>query len=380
MLDDPRIERALDRTIERGEVGVQVAVYQDGELVLDASIGQVAVDGPPVGPETLFPVFSVSKAFLATAVHLQAERGLLDVDATIASYWPEYAAKGKAGIRVIDVLQHRAGVPQAPPWLTPERFGDWEGITAWLADAEPLSPPGVKSVYHSLTFGWLLGEVLRRSDPAHRPFDQFLRQEICGPLGIEDVWFGLPAALEPRVAELTWGANLPAAPEVASSPLRDAMMPPAVVPSPDIWNRREMHAACNPAVSGIMTARDGARFLALLACQGELSGIRLLSRERLLSLTEPRPNPTEIDEGIGMATTNGVGGYWVGGSHPLGNPILGPGPHVLGHGGAGGSAGWADLDTHVAVMINHNRMFGALPNDRHPFIQLADAIREVTNG
>jgi CubicO group peptidase (beta-lactamase class C family) len=376
---DVRIQNALERAVALGEVGVQVAAYQGHQLVIDEWIGSKdEPSGVPVDGDTLFSVFSVSKALVTTALHLQADRGLLSTDAPIADYWPEYAANGKSNITLRHVLQHRAGVPQMPSSLSPERMADWDGIVAWLADVTPLCPPGQRSMYHSLSYGYILGEVIRRTDPRHRQFGDFLREEICAPLDIKDLWVGLPAEQERRVATLTWGAVPPAAPQVAPSPIRKLMMPAAISPVPDIWNAPAMRAAVIPAASGIMTARDGARFMALLANRGELSGTRLISQERLMALTEPRPNPLERDEGIGMITSNGVGGFWVGGKHPHTDPVMGRATNLLAHGGAGGSYAWADLDARVAVMITHNRMFGALPDDEHPFIGLADAVRAVT--
>lgn len=378
-MTDRRIDEALERAQELGEVGVQVAAYQGEELVVDGWIGVAdEATGRPVDGDTLFSVFSVSKGFITTAVHLQAERGLLDVDAPIGDHWPEYAAHGKGAITVRHVLEHRAGVPQMPGDLTPEGLDDWDAVTQWLADVEPMVPPGERSMYHSLSYGHLLGEVVRRTDPQHRRFDRFLREEICDPLGLDDIWFGLPVEQEPRVATLTWGAAPPEQPQVAPNPIRTAMMPPAVMPCPEIWNTRAIRSACVPAASGIMTARAGARFMALLANGGALGGTRLLSEDRLLALTEPRSDPLEVDAGIGMVTTNGIGGFRVGGKHPHTDPVVGRAPNLLAQSGAGGSYAWADLDARVGVMISHNRMFGALPDDRHPFVPLAAAIRAVT--
>jgi CubicO group peptidase (beta-lactamase class C family) len=374
------IECALSRAVALGEVGVQVAAYWHDELIVDACIGLADEQHTlKVTGDTLFPVFSVSKAFVATMVHVFAERGLLDVDNSIAQYWPEFGCNGKTGITIRHVLQHRAGVPQAPPWLSPERL-EWDEVVAWLAGTRPMAAPGERSQYHSLSFGYLLGEVLRRVDPAHRSFQELLDEEVCSPLGIRDVFFGLPENQELRVATLTWGADPPEAPEVAPNPIRDVMMPLAMAPAPATWNLRELHASANPAVSGIMTARDGARFMALLANRGALGGKRFLSASRLLDLTAPRPCPSEVDEGIGMPTSNGVGGFWVGGQHPVRHPVIGSGEHVLGHAGAGGAVAWADLDTNVSVMINHNRMFGSMPDTAHPFVEIARAVRRFTVG
>lgn len=379
-MTQPRVREALEQAAALGEVGVQVAAYQGDRLVVDEWIGtKDERANAPVEADTLFSVFSVSKAIVTTALHMQADRGLLSVDAPVADYWPEYAANGKGDITIRHVLQHRGGVPQMPPDLTPERMADWDGIVAWLADVTPLCPPGQRSMYHSLSYGYILGEVIRRTDPRHRPYGYFLREEICAPLDIKDLWVGLPADEEHRVATLTWGATPPSAPQVAPNPIREAMMPAGIAPVPEIWNTSAMRAAVIPAGSGIMTARDGARFMALLANRGELGGTRLISEDRLMALTEPRPNPLERDEGIGMITTNGVGGFWVGGKHPHTDPVMGRATHLLAHGGAGGSYAWADLDARVGVMITHNRMFGALPADRHPFIGLAAAVRAATD-
>lgn len=375
---DPRVSAALEQALERGEIGVQIAAYLGQELLVDACIGvSDEQTREPVTPTTLFPVFSVTKAMTATAVHLQAERGLLDLDAPVAAYWPEYASQGKDAITIRHVLTHRAGVPQIPPELTPEGLADWDAIVDWLAEVEPICPPGERSMYHSMSFGYILGEVIRRTDPQHRLPGAFVREELCAPIGVEDLWIGLPADQRHRVATLTWGAEPPAAPQVAPSPLREASMPAAVAPVPEVYNRADVQAACIPAAGGITTARDGARFFALLANGGALDGVRLLDEQRLRALTEPRENPLERDESIGMVTWIGVGGFWLGGPHPPASPVVGSSASILAQGGAGGSIAWADLGARLAVMITHNRMFGDVPADRHPFVPLGRALREI---
>ncbi len=368
---DSRVEAALEHAVALGEIGVQVAAYLGEELIVDAWVGDADPTGTPVTAETLFPVFSVSKGITATAVHVQAARGLLELDAPIARYWPEYAANGKGEITIRHVLTHRSGVPQVPPDLTVERLGDWEWITDWLAQATPLCPPGTRSQYHRMSFGYLLAEVVRRTDAAGRDFPGFVREELCEPLGMRDIWFGVPAEEESRVAVLTWGAEPPTAPQVEPTPLAEMAMPSAVTVIPEIYNQRAVHAACIPAAGGIMSARATAKLFSLLANGGEVGDVRLLSREQLLELTTPRPDPLELDELIGMVVSVGTGGYWVGPS-----PVTGNGAHVLSHGGAGGSMGWADLDSGLAAAITHNRMFIDTPHG-HPFVPLADAIRAV---
>jgi CubicO group peptidase (beta-lactamase class C family) len=386
MTSDEGIDAALEQALELGELGVQVAAYQDGELIIDQWIG-VADDttGRLVDDRTLFPVFSVTKAVVATAVHLEAERGHLDINAPVAAYWPEYASKRKEAITIKHVLEHTAAVPQMPADLTADRLGDWDGIVKWLAGVEPLCEPGTRSIYHAVSFGYILGEVIRRTDPDHRLFGEYARAELCAPLGIEDLWVGLPPEQEARVARLSWGARPPQAP-ATRVPMRELAMPIGITPDPQIWNSPAAHQACVPAMGGIMTARDGARFFNMLALGGEVDGRRLLSRDRLLAQTAHRADPLMVDEGLGTICPIGVGGYWLSGyGLPEGNdgvprrddPVVDQGPHVLVLNGAGGSIGWANLDTGLSAVITHNRMFLGYDPGMHPFSALGNAIRAV---
>ena len=372
---DRRIQMAITRAFELGEVGLQVAAYLGSKLIIDVAAG-IADErtGAPVKSDTLFPVFSVTKAVTATAVHLHAERGLLDVDEPIATYWPEYAAKGKDTITVRHVMTHRAGVPQMPAEISPERLMDWDWIVSRLAAVEPVCAPGERSIYHAMTFGYLLAEIVRRTDPRHRPFGDFVRDEICAPLDIRDIWIGLPAAHDHRLARLTYGENPPQATGMPN-PMRVASLPAAIDVTPEIYNLPVLHRCCLPASSGIMSARDGARFFSLLANGGTLNGARLLSRGRLLDLTRPRKNAGQIDEAVGFAVPVGIGGYCVGAA----DSVVGTGEHILSHPGAGGSIGWADLDSQLAVMITHNRMFPHLDiaPEKHPFVEIGEAVRAI---
>ncbi|MER6831372.1 serine hydrolase domain-containing protein [Streptosporangium sp. NPDC000563] len=376
MRSDDRIEAALARAVELGEVGVQVAAYLGDELIVDAWTGVAdPQSGRTVDGDTLFPVFSVSKALVATAIQLQCERGLVDMDRPIATYWPEYGRRGKQDITVGHVLTHRAGVPHMPPGLDADGLADQDAITTWLADVEPLHPPGERSMYHSISFGHILGEVIRRTDPSHRPYDRFLREELCLPIGADDVWDVLPAEHEHRVARLTWGPNPPKrAPMTGVSLLS---MPPEIRPDADRWNDPRFRSSSIPAAGAVMSARAGARFFSMLANRGEIAGRRYIAADRLLALTSPRPNANEFDEIYQGPTWIGTGGYWLGGESPPADPLLGRSTQVLAHAGLGGSMGWADLATGLAVVITHNRMFLGTPPGAEPFVPLADAVRAV---
>lgn len=185
---------AVRRAItEGGEVGLQVAVYSGENLVVDISAGIAdSVAGTPVRADTLFPTFSVIKAVTAVALHIQAARGLVDYDAPIARYWPEFAANGKEGMTVRHVLHHRSGLWHMPADVTQERMADYCWMCDSLSRMAPMFAPGTRNGYQSYTFGWLIAEVVRRTDPKRRDFPDFVRQEILDPLGIHDLWIGVP--------------------------------------------------------------------------------------------------------------------------------------------------------------------------------------------
>lgn len=359
------VEAALTRARELGEIGVQVAAYRDGELIVDAWIGDTGGDEPrPVDGDTLFPIFSVTKAITATALHLQAERGLVDYDAPVARYWPEYGVNGKERITVRHVLSHRAGVPQMPAGVGPETVVDWDWMTERLAAETPVVEPGTRNTYLSMTFGWIVGEVVRRTDPRHRPIDRFVAEEIGGPLGMDGYFLGLPASERARVATLSY-PNRPPSPPEGSLVDRATPLPVRLLPEP--YNRPEVQGGVLPAVGAIANARSVARFFAMIAGHGELDGVRLLSRERVEALLERRPSYDTPDETYGRRMPVGTGGFW------LELPDVPADVRALGHTGAGGSVAWAEPDSGLAVAICHNRMFAA--GGEPPFRALVQAVR-----
>lgn len=197
-----RVQTLLDQFVERDvERGLQVAAYLNGELVVDAWAGIAdPATGRPVDGETLFTVWSAGKGVAATVIHLLVERGLLGYDTLVASVWPAFGTHGKQAITVQHVLTHTAGIPQIPEGVSPAELLDWETMCQRITELAPLWPPGTATGYHAMTYGWLVGEVARRVDG--RPFAQIVQQEICEPLGISSLFFGIPDRVEPRVAVL----------------------------------------------------------------------------------------------------------------------------------------------------------------------------------
>jgi CubicO group peptidase (beta-lactamase class C family) len=368
------VEEAIARAIEqRSEIGIQVAAYLHGELVIDAWGGVADPNtGRPVDSDTLFNVFSVTKGVVATALHLQAERGLVDYDRPVCEYWPDYGANGKQVVTVRDALSHRTGTPQMPEGVTVETIGNWDAMAAGCAQQAPMFPVG-SPAYQSFSFGWVIGEIVRRTDPHERSFRDFVQQEICDPFDIPDLWIGVDPQVEPRIARLTNADAGHPVPEAGSTLERS--MPNAIRLIPEVYEQSAMRQACVPGTGGIFTARSCARFWAILANGGELDGKRLLSRARIDMACERRPGAMEPDPVyFGAIMPLSQGGYWLyDGAMPITCPVKSP--RAICSPGVGGSLGWADPETGLAVAFCHNYMSNPQDCDAQPASNIADTIR-----
>ena len=244
-----RVQQVIDGLVESGdEIGLQVAAYVNGELVVDTWSGVADEDtGQPVDGDTLFTSWSTTKGFAATCLHILADRGHVDYDTPVATYWPEFGVHGKDVVTVREAITHRAGVPQMPEGVTPEMMTDWDAMCAAIASHKPLCKPGTTVCYHAWTFGWIIGELVRRIDG--RPIAQFAREELCQPLGIEDFYLGIPDAVEGRVAPLK---EAPSEPE--TNELELCVMPPLVT-SAAVVNRPDFRRASIPGGGGIPVRR-----------------------------------------------------------------------------------------------------------------------------
>ncbi|KUG14485.1 esterase a [hydrocarbon metagenome] len=343
-MTDPnnKVRSVLESLVHDGrEIGVQVAAYLDGKLVIDAWAGLAdEASQSPVDGGTLFTAYSISKGITATCIHILADRGLIDYDAPIADYWPEFAAGGKARATIRHALTHRAGIPQDPPGFDISMMCDWDAVCQAVSGLEPLWKPGTRIHYHALTYGWMLGEVVRRVDG--RSIQRFLQEEVCQPLGITDLYFGAPLEAERRIATLR------NAPGLAESLSRMGMPPDHPLrDSAATFNRPEVRRAIIPGAGAIVNARSLARHYALLAGGGALEGVRLLSEERIAIAGEPQ---TEDPGMINFRWWTGHGlGYTLGG---------GPGPrkglpHALGYEGVG-TIGFADPSSGFAFAFLKN--------------------------
>ncbi|MEU4654864.1 serine hydrolase domain-containing protein [Streptomyces sp. NPDC023723] len=366
---DPRIIRALEQALEGGETGVQIAAWLDGELIVDAWAGETGT-GRPVDGDTLFPVFSVTKAVAASAAHVYAQRGLLDLDGPVAKVWPEYAAHGKDGITFDHVLSHRSGAPTIGPDTTLSELFDWDTMAARVADQVPVDPPGVRNAYSPYAFGWVLGEAVRRVDPQRRSFHEIVRQEVLLPLGMDDFFLGLPDDQRHRVAVLHGEA-----PALPPSEVLEAASPTHLPFAASMYNLPEVQRAGLPSAGGIATARATARLFAAYATAGRDGDPGFFTTDTVRRCLKPRP--ADVDHTYGFHLPVGHGGLWlvapdVSDSHPGGALT----DKVLSHTGAGGTIAWAEPERGLSVAVLHNRLFFG-PQQITPFGAVADAVHAV---
>lgn len=348
---------------ERGDVGAGVAVYHRGELVVDLAGGVTAEGGTePYGPDALQLVFSSTKGATAICAHVLAERGELDLDAPVTRYWPEFGAHGKADVPVSWLLSHRVGLPDVDRPLTLEEALAWHPVTDALADSKPVWEPGTDRGYHAVTYGYLVGEVIRRV--TGDTVGAFFAKEVAAPLGL-DFWIGLPDEHHDRVVPLIplgpppgvhfGDPNAPAPGMVEMLQLlmgpdsliaRALAAPGGAFSDQDVWNSPELWRAEVPAANGIGNARSLAKMYA--ATVGEVDGVRLLSPATVANAIEVRSSGP--DAVLIMDIPFGLGFMRDAPFAPFGSTTS------FGHYGAGGSVGFADVEKELGVAYVMNKM------------------------
>ncbi|MFJ4925608.1 serine hydrolase domain-containing protein [Streptomyces sp. NPDC088736] len=346
---------------DRGELGAAVSVTLGGETVVDLWGGWADAAGTrPWERETLVNVWSTSKGPTALCAHILADRGLLDLDAPVAAYWPEFATAGKEAVLVRHLLSHRAGLAGLREPHTFEQLCDWELTVDRLAAQEPWWEPGTQSGYHALTFGHLVGEVVRRVSGLLP--GAFLEREVTGPLGI-DFTVGLPAKEAGRAAELVH----PVAASDSEQAAVFAQLAPAAVAAltnPPVGaaeaNTPRWRAAEIPAANGHGTARAIAALYGIFAGRGSYGSRRILSPEAAERVREGQGSCRDLVLGAGFAHETEAGlGLWLSGA----NASYGPNPRAFGHDGFGGSCGLADPEAAVSLGYVMNRMGPHIADD-----------------
>jgi CubicO group peptidase (beta-lactamase class C family) len=375
----PGFERVRDvfeaNFADGGEVGAAFSAYHRGRKVVDLWGGVAdAETGAPWGEDTLVLVFSTTKGATAVCANRLVQEGRLDLDAPVARYWPEFEQAGKGDIPVRWLLSHQAGLAWCEAEMTTAEALSWDPVVTALAAEAPHWEPGSQHGYHAITFGWLVGEVIRRITGTS--VGTHLRADVCDPLGL-DLWIGLPEEQDHRVATVI---NF-VPPDVTVDRLRhpegdptaqlmsqfigpDTVLGKALF-SPGfaladgaLWGSRQLRAAEIPSANGVTDARSVARMYA--ACIGEVDGVRLLTPEQLAAATTRQTTGPDTVL-FGFDIQFGLG-------FMLHSSLLAiGGPASFGHFGAGGSMGWADPEADLAFGYVMNRMDLGLAGDLRSF-------------
>ncbi|MEP7199206.1 MAG: serine hydrolase domain-containing protein [Chloroflexota bacterium] len=336
------IQRIVTAQVADGlTLGTQLVVARHGQVVLDLALGTARREpATPVTHGTLFYSWSVVKPLTALCVYHLIECGQLALDDPLVKVWPEFGAHGKDGVTVRHVLSHRAGFPITPPTLKWYQYAEWETVMRALEETELTFAPGSAAQYHALTFGWALGEVVRRVDG--RAIDAFMRDEIFAPLQMRDSYLKLPEAELGRAVEL-----------VAPESFNDGYQ------ATRAWNLPLMRQAVIPAAGLHSTARDLARFYQAMLNGGELDGARVCAAESITQARAPSYTAGERERESNVPAHFGhgfhLGGYaessWGGARSTA---------RTFGHNGWATNAGWADPDLDVLCVFLNN---GMLPDE-----------------
>ena len=321
-----RVEELFNRQIETGgHPGAALAVYRHGLPVLDLYGGLADREtGKPITEDSIFVLFSSTKAVTASCLHILWEWGQLNWDDTVASHWPGFAQKGKEEVTIRHVMTHQSGFPDTPSHMTWDRWHDWDAAVDAMEQIPLDYKPGRMIAYHPRNFGWVVGELVRRIDG--RPIDQFIKEEITGPLQVQEFHLGIDPPMEERVAKLHAMEDCDRTSQVT------------------IYNRPEVHTAILPAGGGIATARGLARFYAMMAGGGTLDGVTTMKRETVEEVTKPQAEG--LDHSLDRQVMRSLG-------LSLGDPrSAAPGKEdvrTFGHAGSGTSIGWANPDSGLAL-------------------------------
>jgi CubicO group peptidase (beta-lactamase class C family) len=364
------VKDAFARNFEaETEVGASFAATLDGEFVVDLWGGYA--DGAQTRPweeETIVNVYSTTKAMTALCTMMLVDRGRIDLDAPVARYWPEFARGGKESVRVRHLLSHTSGLPGFTETMPAEGLYDWDRAVGALAAQEPWWEPGTRAGYHALTFGYLLGELVRRV--TGKTLGTFFRDEVALPLKA-DFHIGLAEAEESRVGELI--PPVLAEEELSRVAPRGSMME-RVMSNPRLTAKesqtRAWRAAEIPAANGHGNARSVARIASALACGGELEGVRLLSMPTIEKIIEEQYYGPDLILTVPIRWGLGFG------LRSKEMP-LGVSPRTFFWGGWGGSVIAIDPDARVSFSYVMNRMSAGTLGDGRvvgPALALYDAL------
>jgi CubicO group peptidase (beta-lactamase class C family) len=373
---EPVQKEFIDGLSDFGLGGGAFAAYVGGRPVVDLWGGMAGPDHP-WERDNLAVIMSSTKGLVTMCAQILVDRGLLNVDLPMAHYWPEFAQAGKSGVTVRHVMTHTSGVLgfdvlKPPLGWDGQGWDDYDAIAAGLAAATPRWEPGTKFGYHAITYGWLMGEIVRRI--TGQTVGTFFAHEIAGPLALQ-AWIGTPLEQHDNVAHLHdhLVSGLPLAVRLIYSRVRRRLQDPTTLSgqafmadgthslldrAEELMNAKVCLSAELPFGNGTATARALARVYAMMAMEGELDGVRILSAEvvhRFGAEVQSLPDQMLLDyalPGLKRMLSRPVRrtcGYLMNpsfGKEPL---HFGPNPKAFGHDGAGGQIAFCDVENHVSV-------------------------------
>ncbi|GAA1851299.1 serine hydrolase domain-containing protein [Pseudonocardia ailaonensis] len=366
---EARVRRTVDLQIGRGEqLGIQVAVYRHGRQIVGVAAGDAGLAEPrPVREDSVFSSSSVTTGVAATAVHILADAGDLDLDDPVAKYWPGFAKNGKEAITIAEALSHQGGLYRMPRPLTAEFFADWDAGIRWIEDLEPAWTPGTRSGMHALSWGWVCGGIV--DHVTGQRIDRFVQDMIATPLGVADEFMiGIDDRVADRLTRLTVAEDGSATTRLPPDhPVLDAMPPDSDVD----FNDDRIRRAVAPAANGHFSARALARMYGALAHGGTIGGTRLLSDGYLPRLLEVRAEG--VDAVTEVPLRKGVGFLLGGVVEQVYGPI-GPNHESFGHTGNGGAVAFGDASRGIGVAVTCN-LLTTVPDHLNPAMEICQLVR-----
>lgn len=358
------VKSIIDSQVLGGrQIGVQVCAHQYGEKIVETCAGTMGPnDNRPVQRNSLFCSWSTTKGPTSTALHILADKGIIEYDVPVTKYWPEFGKHGKDKITVAQAMSHQTGVYHRPNESDFD-ITDWEAGLKHIEDAIPSFTPGTNRAYQALTFSWIAGGIIEKA--SGRRFKDVIRKEIAEPLDLEDeMYVGIPDGVEDRLTTLEvwdpaeWGIP-------PNSEMFKAI--PYARERWEIVNSMKMRKACHPSSNGHFTAHALAKMYGALANNGEVEGVRLVSPERIRHMQRLMTDMRDLVLG---PSRMGIGFF-------LGSPymVFGPRETSFGHSGSGGSTGFADPEVGLSIGVTLNKMEFPKSREKNRTLQICDLIR-----
>jgi CubicO group peptidase (beta-lactamase class C family) len=319
--------------------GAQLCVYYQGQPVIELAGGLDAPAGRPVTTQTLYQIRSTTKALSTIAMLMLYEKHRFAFEDPVAKHWPEFGRNGKQSITIAQIMSHSAGIPDGP-MIPPEKLGDRKAVAAAIEAMEPIWTPGTANGYHAATFGWVLDELVYRWE--RRNISRFIDEEVTKPLGLKNIFIGLPPQEFPRMAKMFVEGGVRERQDTRAR-FSDFLNTPEGMSLPLAW------------VGGVATAGDLAHLMNILAYEGTYASRIFFTKQTQEKATQPQNPPEVNDRRLTLPIRWGLG-FMVGTTPRIYGDRLNP--RVVGHAGGSACIAWADPDLKLSVAFLTNKMVG----------------------